>query len=468
MLKSAVVSWSTFFKTDFYHMSLLPLFLVTVVLAWIARPSTKEEFPVGFKRFQCSYLSIWAICVAADWLQGPYVYALYAAYGYSSSEIAQLFVAGFASSMVFGCFVGSITDRFGRKNCCLMYCVLYIVSCMTKHFKSYSILMLGRVTGGIATSMLFSCFECWMVSEHMQRNKFSANLLGYMFGLMFTVMYVVAIASGIIGQYVADAVSFGPISPGSSIYMGGFLGPFDVAIALLMIGTGLIAGLWEENYGGASGEESGSVTGNLLNAAMLLKTDKRIALLCVIVAAFEGSMFAFVFNWTPALESKTVPPPHGIIFAMFMMACMCGASTSSIVSGIAKAPVRLMIAMAAGVSAFVCASLVANTGDSYLKVSFLAFLTFEFCVGLYFPSAGVLKSDIVPEKIRGTMYNIYRIPLNAIVVALLLSNITMAWCFKVCAGLLVIAFVSVMVISSSSTKAATLPNGEADESSKVV
>ena len=26
-------------------------------------------------------------CVAADWLQGPYVYALYAAYGYSESAI---------------------------------------------------------------------------------------------------------------------------------------------------------------------------------------------------------------------------------------------------------------------------------------------------------------------------------------------------------------------------------------------
>merc|ERR550514_2396577 len=57
-----------------------------------------------------------------------------------------------------------------------------------------------------------------------------------------------------------------------------------------------------------------------------LFTNWRIASIGIVVSAFEGSMFAFVFNWTPALNSKTLPPPHGLIFALFMMACMCGAS----------------------------------------------------------------------------------------------------------------------------------------------
>lgn len=46
---------------------------------------------------------------------------------------------------------------------------------------------------------------------------------------------------------------------------------------------------------------------------------------------------------------------------------------------------------------------------------FLCFLLFEFCVGIYFPSMGTLKSLLVPERIRATVYNIYRVPLNAIV-----------------------------------------------------
>ena len=44
--------------------------------------------------------------MTADWLQGPYVYALYSSYGFSKHDIAVLFVGGFGSSMVFGTFAG--------------------------------------------------------------------------------------------------------------------------------------------------------------------------------------------------------------------------------------------------------------------------------------------------------------------------------------------------------------------------
>jgi MFS transporter, MFS domain-containing protein family, molybdate-anion transporter len=48
---------------------------------------------------------------AGDWLQGPYVYALYQHYGFDRGDIGRLFIAGFASSMVFGTIVGSLADR---------------------------------------------------------------------------------------------------------------------------------------------------------------------------------------------------------------------------------------------------------------------------------------------------------------------------------------------------------------------
>jgi MFS transporter, MFS domain-containing protein family, molybdate-anion transporter len=37
---------------------------------------------------------------------------------------------------------------------------------MTKHSPQYRVLMIGRVLGGIATSLLFSAFESWLVAEH--------------------------------------------------------------------------------------------------------------------------------------------------------------------------------------------------------------------------------------------------------------------------------------------------------------
>jgi len=438
------VPWSQYFFQSFYHMSIIPILLMTVVFAWLARPSIQEEIPDGFKKFQVAYLSVWSICVAADWLQGPYVYALYSAYGFDGHDIAKLFVAGFGASLVGGCIIGAVSDRFGRKKMCLAYCAFYIASCCTKHFNNYHILMFGRITGGIATSMLFSCFECWMVSHHCSKQNFSSGLLSYMFGLMFTCMYCVAILAGLSAQFAADSFTFAPISEGSSFYMGGYTAPFDMAIICLIIGSILITFLWEENYGSVGRAGEGGVVENLSVAFKLIRSDKNMLLMAVVVSCFEGSMFAFVFNWTPALNSTAVPPPHGVIFALFMMACMCGSSVATLLGNSLKADVRLMATLCIAISSFVVMALAA--GRESIATCFAAFLVFEFCCGLYFPAVGVMKSDVVPEHVRATMYNIYRVPLNAVVVGLLLSDISMIKVFMSCAALLGVALVSIIGI----------------------
>ena len=56
------------------------------------------------------YVSVYC-ATAGDWLQGPYVYALYAGYGFSKGDIGKLFIAGFGSSMFFGTVVGSLADK---------------------------------------------------------------------------------------------------------------------------------------------------------------------------------------------------------------------------------------------------------------------------------------------------------------------------------------------------------------------
>ena len=66
----------------------------------------------------------------------------------------------------------SLTNRLwcassrGRKRACITYCISYILSCITKHSPEYRVLMIGRILGGIATSLLFSAFESWLVAEH--------------------------------------------------------------------------------------------------------------------------------------------------------------------------------------------------------------------------------------------------------------------------------------------------------------
>lgn len=58
-------------------------------------------------------------------------------------------------------------------------------------------------------------------------------------------------------------------------------------------------------------------------------SDEKIALLGAIQSLFEGSMYTFVFLWTPALSPNSEEIPHGFIFATFMLASMLGSSLAS-------------------------------------------------------------------------------------------------------------------------------------------
>ena len=138
------------------------------------------------------------------------VYALYEHYGYGIADIDVLFIAGFGSSMVFGTFVGSACDKAGRRNGCVGYAIIYSLSCVTKHSPDYWVLMFGRLLGGIATSLLFSAFESWMVTEHKRQN-FSDAALGQTFSRATLLNGVVAVSSGFVGQWARDIN--GPVAP---------------------------------------------------------------------------------------------------------------------------------------------------------------------------------------------------------------------------------------------------------------
>lgn len=62
------------------------------------------------RSFQSLYFLVYILANASDWLQGPYVYALYEHYGHDKNAIAVLYIAGFVSSMLFGTFMGSLAD----------------------------------------------------------------------------------------------------------------------------------------------------------------------------------------------------------------------------------------------------------------------------------------------------------------------------------------------------------------------
>ncbi|TFJ84690.1 hypothetical protein NSK_004154 [Nannochloropsis salina CCMP1776] len=334
----------------------------------------------------------------SDWIQGPYSYALYAHYGFTQGDIALLYMGGFLSSMVAGSFVGALADNYGRKKMCVVYAAFYIISCLVKLVNNYYILMFGRFFAGVATSLLFSAFEAWMVCEHNKRG-FNPEWLSETFGYLTLGNGFVAVMAGLVANFFAERY--------------GYIGPFVFCLFPLTL-VGILATLWwPENYGDANVRPAMA----LPKAWSYIQNNSAIIYLGLGQSCFEGAMYAFVFVWTPALQAggEDVGPYLGIIFSTFMVCTMTGSNIFSILikkNLLTVVPVMVhLIATLANLTAFY---FVKQTSSVYV-----AFLLFELTVGMFYPSYGSIKSMNIPEEVRSGVMNIFRIPLNAIMVVLL-------------------------------------------------
>ncbi|CAE6928635.1 unc-104 [Symbiodinium sp. CCMP2456] len=127
------------------------------------------QMPFQAEQVEARFLPAWFSCVAADWLQGPYLYALYAERGLSSIVIAKLFAIGFVSSAALGSVAGRLCDRIGTRCGCQLYCACAGLSCLLMHSAALPILAFSRVLGGISDSLLYTAFEAWAIEEHKRQ-----------------------------------------------------------------------------------------------------------------------------------------------------------------------------------------------------------------------------------------------------------------------------------------------------------
>jgi hypothetical protein len=158
--------------------------------------------------------------------------------------------------------------------------------------------MIGRITGGIATSLLFSVFEAWMVSEFYSRGFKEELLSGFnltsnaldIFSWSTFLNGLVAIISGVIANSLVDI--YGKTS-------AGYVSPFIAALFVLFIAFGVIATTWKENYGNSGG----SSDANFTEAVKSIRGDVKILAVGCMQCFFESGMYTFVFMWSPALEA---------------------------------------------------------------------------------------------------------------------------------------------------------------------
>ena len=151
---------------------------------------------------------------------------------------------------------------------------------------------------------------------------------------------------------------------------------------------------------------------------------------------------------TPAFSAGAeTAPPVGLIFATFMVACMGGSSFFALVSG--RISYEPLLRNAFVVAA---AALARSLYSSQTVALLISFLAFEAVVGVYWPAIGTIKSRVVPEEARATIYNLYRVPLNCVVLGVLLNDLAITTAFGACCAMLLVAAVAMHVLSSAPAK----------------
>ena len=387
---------------NFYFVVFAATLTVSIILTYFNFNFGKIE-NIEQQKFQKNYLIVYTLAYFADWLKGPYVYALYESHGMTEHEIAMLFVVGFGVSGLCGPIVGGLADKYGRKKLSVVYFVVYILSALCKPFPNFSMLLLGRVLSGIGTSLLTTTFESWMVSEH-NRRQYSRELLDDTFSKSTLCNSFSAIVAGIVAQ----------ISAG---YFG-YIAPFLIALNPLIIGMYLCLKTWEN--------DSPEITQSKLSGS--IKIDKNIWVLGLSQSLFLGAMYTFVFLWTPTLDISNKNVPYGLVFATFMVMISIGSGIFKVISSRAEKLPFLIFSLS------IFSTLVTITSIENEYVVFMSFLVFELACGIMFPTYGSLRSAYIPEEHRTTIMNIYRIPLNLFVVGVLLTKqyMTLKNSFSIC------------------------------------
>jgi len=374
---------------------------------------SRKELHDEFDRFRRKYILVYLVIMLADWMQGTHMYTLYLSYGVN---ISTLFLTGFLSGAISAPFLGSAVDKFGRKRSCIFYCILEIVINTMEHTTNFKILLTGRVLGGISTNLLFSAFESWMTTEHRRRG-FPEEWLSRTYSEASIGNGSMAIFAGILAQVLEDKF--------------GHIGPFQGAIVLTVLALVLVSG-WEENYGenkdGMKGRSS--IYSQFIDGWTTTIKDSRVWKIGFTQALSEGAMYTFVFMWVPTLLSLDPPGgvPTGCVFSSLMMAITIGgaifppfqALISSVYSKTFSSEILAsLIYLVAAISMAIPAagmSGMLQLEDCFI-ITVISFLTMELCVGLFMPVAGILRSKYVPDSQQGAILNIFRLPLNAIVVA---------------------------------------------------
>ncbi|KAK8062448.1 major facilitator superfamily domain-containing protein 5 [Apiospora hydei] len=385
-------------------------------------------------KFRWLFLRVYLLVMGSEWLQGPYMYTfLKDEKNYPDRTVALLYMAAYISAAISAPLTGYLADRIGRRTACLAYCAIHSLASLSVLSSALSVILAGRILAGVGTTLLWSVFESWMVADAM-------------YGVMTTYNCITAILAGLVAHCVVLAL-------GSKTHL------FILALILDSTAAIMILRTWTENRGGAGNskqlqqphDENTDAVDSLGDRLLDSLKNVRVWVLSLVSCCFEGTIFLFMYYWPGALQgahdhhsntdSGATPGhqlPFGVIFASFMAIMVLGAllfdilmtrqqhgkkesgdTTTTTTLHQQYLPIGLLaVALLLGGLGFLGAAFFAHQEASLLCV----FLLLEAGNGLYVPSMGYQRSQVVSDARRASVYGFMNMPLFVFVALALVTT----------------------------------------------
>lgn len=132
----------------------------------------EEKKAIANKLFW-KYLFVFNLAKSADWCLGPFVHEFFNGYHKMSVEgTAKMICISFASNLFIGpSLIGYLNDGKNKKIPMIMYCFVLGISCLIRLLKENMLaLIFSQMMFGVGSSILYSSFENWFVTESDKLN----------------------------------------------------------------------------------------------------------------------------------------------------------------------------------------------------------------------------------------------------------------------------------------------------------
>ena len=442
-------------------------FAVTIICALLGfsrsvfrQRSHDQGLHRNFDRLLCLYLAAYVPAVlASEYLVKLELEAIFKSYTSVTTINASILLwMSYASSAVVGTVISSYADRYGRCRFVLVFCIFNLLASILLHFDHFGALLIARIASGIAMSILFSCFEGWLVSECKTRAMHLSEILHILAFGQFS-CGVFAFVGGAVDQVVTVDPYFelgkGVVEP---LMWGGPLLSVDASIVVTMFVVVFVRCTWPENFGRLGDERDhwghhtslnagaavlgesfadwkrSKCTSTLFDGMQTMAKSRTMLKLATISSCSEGAFYIFFFSWSKYINAMAPQIQIDLMFAIIVLCFMIGSSICPLLTwptmaghGTIKLQLHFVLLTAA-------ASLLPCVFTHNLPfVDLFGFMVFSLCAGIYVPVLSVYKCSLVPDVARVSIYNLMRVPFFAIVTCVLMLELSERSIMLLCA-----------------------------------